>query len=103
MSVGPDARRGGAWQAGRMYGDHMDGWGWMMMVLWSIVAIGFVGIAAWFLMTWGHSGSSDSAPSQPPAKTARELLDERLASGDIDPDDYTRRRATLEQHTPAGA
>jgi len=34
--------------------------------------------------------------------TARELLDERLARGDIDLDEYQRRRQALEQHTPTG-
>jgi uncharacterized membrane protein len=86
-----------------MYGDHMNSWGWTMMVVWSIVGVGFVGIAAWVGVTWARGGSRGSAPTQPPPKTARELLDERLASGAIDPDDYDRRRATLEQHTPAGA
>jgi uncharacterized membrane protein len=86
-----------------MYGDHMTNWGWTLMVVWSIVGIGFVGIAAWVALTWARGDSRGSAPTQQPAKTARELLDERLATGAIDPDDYNRRRATLEQHTPAGA
>ena len=85
-----------------MYWDHMNGWGWTMMVVWSIVWVGFVAVAAWVAVTWARGGSRGSAPPQPP-RTARELLDERLARGDIDPDDYNRRRATLDAHTPAGA
>lgn len=86
-----------------MYGDHMTTWGWAMMVVWSIVGIGFVGIAAWLVLAWARVSSRDSESTRPPEKTARELLDERLARGDIDPDDYHRRRAALGQHTPAGA
>jgi uncharacterized membrane protein len=81
----------------------MNSWGWTMVVVWSIVGVGFVGIAAWVAMTWARVGSPGPAPTQQRARTARELLDERLANGDIDPDDYNRRRATLEQQSPAGA
>jgi uncharacterized membrane protein len=86
-----------------MYGDHMTSWGWTMMVVWSIVGVGFVGIAAWVALTWARGDSRGSAPTQQPPKTARELLDERLATGAIDSDDYISRRAILEEQTPAGA
>jgi uncharacterized membrane protein len=42
------------------------------------------------------------ASGQPEAKTARGLLDERLARGDIDLDEYQLRRQALEQHVPTG-
>lgn len=84
-----------------MYWDHMNGWGWMVMAFWSLIWIGFLGLIAWLAVQWSRNSSS-SPPSQPSARTAREVLDERLARGDIDLDEYRRRRDALERHTPAG-
>lgn len=78
----------------RVYSDHMNGWGWAMMLVWSLVLIGFLGVAAWVTVHWTRGGMQ---AAQPPARTARELLDERFARGEIDLDEYQRRRAALEQ------
>jgi uncharacterized membrane protein len=86
-----------------MYGDHMTSWGWTMMVVWAIVGVGLIGFAVWVAATWARNGSRGAAPTPPPSKGARELLDERLARGNVDPDDHDRRRATLERRTPADA
>jgi putative membrane protein len=85
-----------------MYWDHMNGWGWTMMVVWSLVWIGFLGVVAWVAVRWARSGPPGSASEQRSTMTAREVLDERLARGDIDLDEYQRRRQALEQHTPTG-
>jgi putative membrane protein len=80
-----------------MYWDHMNGWGWTMMVLWSLIWIGFLGVVAWVAVQWARGGPATSAGGRPPTgKTARELLDERLARGEIDLDEYQRRREALE-------
>jgi putative membrane protein len=81
-----------------MYWDHMNGWGWTMMVVWSFVWIGFLGVAAWFAIHWIRGGQASTTPPAP-TKTAREVLDERLARGDIDPEEYRQRRSALEQRS----
>jgi putative membrane protein len=83
-----------------MYWDHMNGWGWTMMVIWSLIGIGFLGVIAWAAVRWIGGGSQNSGEPVPPSKnatkTARDVLDERLAVGEIDVDEYRRRRAALE-------
>lgn len=73
------------------WGSHMGDWGagwWILMTVlmvafWGLVIVGLV----WLVRsaTGGHHGGG----------SATEVLDHRLASGDISPDDYRRRRATL--------
>lgn len=72
--------------------DHMRGWdgGWMwlwgslMMLTWVVV----IAAAVW-LVTRSSAGDRNS-----PAR-AREILDERLARGEIDLDEYRQRRDAL--------
>ena len=85
-----------------MYGDHMTGWGWTLIVFWSLFWVGLLGVAIWAAAHWARGNSQAEAPEQPPTKSAHELLDERLARGDIDPDDYQQRRDLIDQRTPTG-
>ena len=79
-----------------MYWDHMNGWGWLMMALWLVVWIGFFGIVAWAAVTWIRGGPSAPPSTSSSDDSARRLLDQRLASGEIDVDEYRRRRSALE-------
>jgi putative membrane protein len=79
----------------------MNGWGWTMMIVWSIVWLGFLGVAAWVAVHWARGGPQSPRSVQPPPRTAREPLDERLARGEIDPDEYRLRREALEHPHPA--
>ena len=78
----------------------MNGWGWTMMIVWTLIWFGFLGLIGWAIVMWsratGTPGGNASAPP-PPSRSARDLLDERLASGEIDFDEYERRRAALER------
>lgn len=68
-----------------------------MMIIWSIVWLGFLGIAAWVAFHWARGDTqSTQSVKPPPPRTARELLDERLARGEIDPDEHRLRREALE-------
>ena len=86
----------------RMYWDHMNGWGWAMMILWSMIWIGFLGVVAYAAINWARGSSNNPDTSAGSDKTAQELLDERLARGEIDTDEYQRRRAAIEDHEPVG-
>ena len=78
--------------------DHMDwggGW-WIVMALgmvlfWGLVILGVV----WLVRTVspGHAAGSGQAPNP------IELLDRRLAEGDISTEEYAQRRAVLEGRT----
>ena len=62
-------------------------WGWLtMLVFWAVV----IGLIVWTVR------STTSAPRD--EDTPRRILDERLARGEIDLDDYEERRRVLESH-----
>lgn len=60
------------------------GWGWLWM---SLVMIAFWGLVAWVVVTLVRQSGR-----QPRDPDAQSLLDERLARGEIDEEDYRRRR-----------
>ena len=70
-------------------GDHMDGagWGWGLLMLIVIVAV--IG-----LVVWAVARSTQSARPHPHDR-AREILAERLASGEITPEEYRERAQHL--------
>lgn len=68
------------------YGHGMGPWGWLMMVaFWAVVV---------FLIVWAFR--SAATPGQPAEDTPLRILDERLARGEIDREDYEERRKVLE-------
>ena len=90
---------------GGMYWDHMNGWGWAMMVFWTFLWVALLGVGLWGVIYWTRGDSSTSSQRQPPPrdKTAREVLDERLARGEIDLTEYQSLRDALEPRTPSAA
>ena len=43
-----------------MYGDHMIGWGWSMMVFWTILWVALLGVVVWAVAQWGRGGRLDT-------------------------------------------
>ena len=86
---------------------HWDrGWGvgnWLLMgvgmlLFWALVVGGIVWLvryAATERRTSDAGGVSLDKPSAPATPTAREILDERYARGEINDDEYRERRDTL--------
>ena len=74
------------------------------MGLWWFLLIVLVVGLVWAVVVWSR-GSGLAAPAQQVPRTPREILDERLARGEIDIEEYGRRRAALEQQpqTPSPA
>ncbi len=64
------------------------GWGihWIWMVVFWAVAIG--------LIAWAVTRLAPTGPARP-SDTARMILDERYARGELDDDEYRRRRGEL--------
>ena len=86
-----------------MYWDHMTGWGWAMMIFWSLIWIALLGVLISAMVNWSRGSGAPAQPSGEQARpTAREMLDQRLASGDISIDEYQARKAALDDR-PAGA
>ena len=71
---------------------HMGGWGWGMAIFgWLFMTMLVIGVV-WAL--W--SSTRRSEPAAPTPRTARDLLDDRYARGDIDRDDYFEHKSDLE-------
>lgn len=69
------------------YWHGMGFWGWLMMLaFWAVVI---------FLIVWAVRSS---APKQQDGGRARRILDDRLARGEIDRQEYEERREVLESH-----
>jgi putative membrane protein len=79
---------------------HMFGWSWVAMV---VLMVGFWAIIVWLGITLARRPSAYDAPRPPTAvpggsrPSAAEILAERLARGEIDPDDYRSRLAALKE------
>lgn len=76
-------------------GDHMDngnGWWWVMGIVGLLVLIALVAVVV-------LAFTQRSKPPGPPSttRTADDLLSERFARGEIDEDEYRRRRETLRE------
>lgn len=75
----------------------MWGWGWggwmfmglMMVVFWGLIVFGAIAL----FRSWGR-GTEHGAPREN-GDQARRILDERFARGEIDADEYAKRRDIL--------
>ena len=79
----------------------MMGWGWMWL-FWALIVIGVVLLVVLTirLMRGGISGSGgDSHRHDQPlgSLTARQILEQRYARGEIDTDEYKERLQTLDE------
>ena len=75
------------------WGDHMGDWGagwWILMVLMMVAFWGLVILGIVWLVRSLSAGQRDRGET-----SAIELLDRRLASGEISPAEYRERRAVL--------
>lgn len=87
------------------WGDHGGG-AWWMLVMMVLMAAFWIGLA-WVVVTalrrphglvGGGGGGGTTDVTRPPATvrpTPRDILDERLARGEIEPDEYRRRLDAL--------
>ena len=75
----------------------MNGSDWGMMVLWMtlliVLAVGMIWAVASFVRR------DHPAPGGGSRRSGREILDERLARSEIDPDEYDRLREKLDRPT----
>ncbi len=94
----------GNWNDGMGHGS----WWWIPMM---IMMVAFWGGLIWIVLTLvkrSHADPQIHTPGAPPAPvkaSAQEILAERLARGEIEPDDYRLRLETLRQHSlpPGGS
>ncbi|TRZ99043.1 MAG: SHOCT domain-containing protein [Rhodocyclaceae bacterium] len=68
------------------HGEMLMGWGWFGMVLMWVIPVAII-VAMVRLFIWRPEGTS--------RQTAREILEERYARGEIERDDYLKRLGDL--------
>jgi putative membrane protein len=71
---------------------HNDGWmvlGGGMMLGWTLLAVLLVGLVVWLVVTRTQSRAGEGGAS------ARTILAERYARGELDADEYARRLSAL--------
>lgn len=66
----------------------MMGIGLVVMLILFVMAVGAVALVVWAIVHFTHPASGGDA-------SARRILDERYARGEIDDDEYTRRKRQL--------
>lgn len=78
-----------------MYGWMMGGGG-VWWILWILVPLLLVAVIVLLVVALPRRGGPDGTGNmQPPRSAARDILDERYARGEIDHDEYNRRRDEL--------
>lgn len=86
------------------YGGHGD-YMWAGMLVWLLLLALLIGVAVWLAVKAASGGAHPVTPPAPPApqapptprvSSARAILDERYARGEIDDDEYRRRRTLLD-------
>jgi len=69
-------------------------YGWSWMALTPLLWVALIGVVAWAIIRLTQPDRSAGAVTRP-GESAREVLDRRFASGDIDGETYDRMRRKL--------
>jgi putative membrane protein len=85
---------GNGWMWNGGYG---GGWGWILSVV-VFTALFAVVITAIVLGVRYLASDRHGTPGAPQSRAAEDVLDERLARGEIDDNEYRQRMATLREH-----
>jgi putative membrane protein len=82
-----------------MGGYAMSGWGWLLMTLGMLGFRALVAVFAVALLRRPGPLCQQPQPDQQPRPNPEEVLAERLARGDLEPDEYRQRLQTLQETT----
>jgi putative membrane protein len=79
------------------YDGHMNnGLGWFIALMLVLLVLAAIAALVVYLTTRGKPSSPPPAASSNEESSARRILDERLARGEIAPDEYRERRQALD-------
>ena len=78
--------------------DHGDNHHWWMVAIAVIFALILIGLAVWAIIAFSRAANAKAGGSVDGhnALSPKELLDQRLARGEIEPEDYEARKKLLE-------
>jgi putative membrane protein len=77
--------------------DSLSAWEWVWM---TAMMVAFWGVIVWLVIYVVRSGGVHESTSQRD-RSPEQLVDERFARGEIDEDEYVRRREALRRHSPS--
>jgi putative membrane protein len=75
-----------------MHGFDGFGGGWMMILWWILIIVAIVALVKWAVPS---SGGWPGNERKPQSKSALDILKERYARGEIDRDEYERKKKDL--------
>lgn len=79
-----------------MFYTHDIGWGWeFLMILGMVVFAGLVALGVVWLVRTSAPASAPPSPTDPSTESAIEILDRRLANGELSVEDYHERREAI--------
>jgi putative membrane protein len=82
-----------------MNGYAMSGWGWLLMTLGMLGFWALVAVLALALLRRPGQPDQQRQPGHQPRPDAEEILAERLARGELDPEEYRQRLQILQETT----
>jgi len=82
-----------------MNGYSMSGWGWLLMTLGMLGFWALVAVVAVALLRRPGQPDQQPQPDQQQRPGAEEILAQRLARGELDPEEYRQRLQTLQETT----
>ena len=87
----------GGWDGGFGGMEHglSGGFGWWFGICLTLMAISLIVLTVYAVMAWHRGRGGSPAGGEASGSDAKAVLDQRLATGEIGPDDYTRRLDTL--------
>lgn len=81
---------------GQGWGEGMGWGGWLMMSLIALVCLALLGALIYWLVQAARGGVTTQTSQPPTRPLAQSTLDDRFARGDIDEDEYLRRKTLLD-------
>jgi putative membrane protein len=82
-----------------MNGYAMSAWGWLLMTLGMLGFWALVAVLALALLRRPGQPDKQPQPDQQPRQNPEEVLAERLARGELDPEEYRQRLQALQETT----
>lgn len=74
---------------------HMTTAGWIVSVLWTVIVLAVIAGAIYWLVSARESRGSDTTGGETAATSAREILDRRLAKGELTVEQYKELRDAI--------
>ena len=81
---------------------HMTAAGWVIAILWTVIILALIGGAVYWLVS-ELSGRNPREAAAPGEGSAREILDRRLAKGELTVEQYKELRGTLDGEATVAA